>query len=104
MFVDRVKIHVKAGNGGNGGVSFRREKYVPNGGPDGGDGGRGGNVELVADKGLSTLVDFRYSKVFKAMPGADGGKRGGGVRIATPTLYLCILKIITPKRNFLWII
>ena len=75
MFVDRVKIHVKAGNGGNGGVSFRREKYVPNGGPDGGDGGRGGNVELVADKGLSTLVDFRYSKVFKAMPGADGGKR-----------------------------
>ncbi|MDR1639248.1 MAG: GTPase CgtA, partial [Clostridiales bacterium] len=56
MFVDRAKIHVKAGNGGDGAVSFLRAKYVPNGGPDGGDGGRGGDVIFVADEGFSTLL------------------------------------------------
>ena len=60
MFVDIAKIYIKAGDGGNGKVSFHREKYVAAGGPDGGDGGRGGNVVFVADDSLSTLADFRY--------------------------------------------
>lgn len=75
MFVDRVKIHIKGGNGGNGAVSFYRAKYITNGGPDGGDGGKGGDVIFVADEGLNTLMDFRYKRVFKAAPGVDGGKR-----------------------------
>lgn len=75
MFVDRVKIHIKAGNGGNGAVSFYRAKYITNGGPDGGDGGKGGNVIFVADEGLNTLMDFRYKKIFKAENGVDGSKR-----------------------------
>ncbi len=74
MFIDRVKIHVKAGNGGNGCVSFYRAKYITNGGPDGGDGGKGGDIVLLADPSLTTLVDFRYKTVFKAKPGDDGGK------------------------------
>ncbi len=75
MFVDRVKIHIKGGNGGNGAVSFYRAKYITNGGPDGGDGGKGGDVVFVADEGMNTLMDFRYKRMFKAMPGVDGGKR-----------------------------
>jgi len=74
MFYDRTKIYVKAGNGGNGAVSFRREKYVPLGGPDGGDGGRGGDIILVADEGLRTLVDFRYKRHYKG----DRGEHGQG--------------------------
>ena len=73
MFVDQVKINVKAGNGGNGMVAFRREKYVPNGGPDGGDGGNGGNIILVADKSLRTLMDFRYKRKHVAKNGEIGG-------------------------------
>ena len=65
MVIDYVKIKVKAGNGGNGIVSFRREKYVANGGPDGGDGGRGGNVILKVDPSVNTLLDFRYKKSLK---------------------------------------
>ncbi|MGE5612961.1 MAG: GTPase CgtA, partial [Bacillota bacterium] len=60
MFIDRAKIYVRAGDGGNGKVSFRREKYIPAGGPDGGDGGKGGDVVFVVDEGLNTLVDFKY--------------------------------------------
>lgn len=75
MFVDKVKITVRAGNGGNGCVSFHREKFVLNGGPDGGDGGRGGNVVLVADPNMHTLMDFRYHTKFTAENGADGGAR-----------------------------
>ncbi len=75
MFVDRVKIHVKGGNGGNGAVSFYRAKYITNGGPDGGDGGKGGDIVFVADEGMNTLMDFRYKKSFKAQHGADGSKR-----------------------------
>lgn len=75
MFVDRVKIHIKGGNGGNGAVSFYRAKYITNGGPDGGDGGKGGDVVFVTDEGTNTLMDFRYKKTFKAQPGGDGSKR-----------------------------
>lgn len=72
MFIDQAKIYVKGGDGGNGIVAFRREKYVPKGGPAGGDGGRGGNVVFVADEGLKTLMDFKYKKHFKADRGAHG--------------------------------
>lgn len=75
MFVDRVKIHVKGGNGGNGMVSFFRAKYITHGGPDGGDGGRGGDVIFVGDESMGTLMDFRYKRIFKAGNGQDGGKR-----------------------------
>lgn len=72
MFVDIAKIRIKAGDGGNGAVSFHREKYVANGGPDGGDGGRGGNVVFQADTNLSTLLDFRYKRRFIAENGENG--------------------------------
>lgn len=72
MFIDRAKISVRAGDGGNGMSSFRREKYVPKGGPSGGDGGRGGDVILVVDPNLNTLIDFRYKRKFKAEPGDKG--------------------------------
>ncbi len=73
MFIDRAKIYVKAGDGGNGMVSFHREKYIAAGGPDGGDGGKGGDVIFQVDEGLNTLIDFRFKKHFKAEPGQDGG-------------------------------
>ena len=71
-FVDEAKFFVKAGDGGNGCVSFRREKYVPRGGPNGGDGGKGGDVYLVADSNLRSLIDFRYRSHFKAESGIRG--------------------------------
>lgn len=79
MFLDEAQIWVKAGDGGNGSASFRREKYVPRGGPDGGDGGRGGSVNLIADPQKTTLLDFRYRKHFRAERGGNGGgqKRHG---------------------------
>ena len=78
-FVDTAKITVRAGNGGNGVVSFHREKYVANGGPDGGDGGRGGNIVVQADPHMSTLMDFRYKRKYTAGNGSDGaGKRCTG--------------------------
>lgn len=72
MFVDNVKITVKAGKGGDGSVAFRHEKYVPLGGPAGGDGGKGGSVILVVNEGLRTLMDFRFKRIFKAQPGENG--------------------------------
>lgn len=79
MFVDKVSIKVKSGDGGNGAVSFHREKYVAAGGPDGGDGGRGGDIILVADQNMSTLMDFRYKRKYTASNGMDGtGKRCSG--------------------------
>ena len=76
-FVDEVRIDIQAGKGGNGALSFRREKYIPKGGPDGGDGGHGGNVYLVADGALNTLVDFRFKRRFEAENGteAQGGTK-----------------------------
>ncbi len=73
MFVDDVKIHVKAGRGGNGVCSFRREKYVPRGGPDGGDGGNGGHIVMVATRRLTTLLDLRYQQRYEAKDGGPGG-------------------------------
>lgn len=75
MFADRAKIFIRSGKGGDGHVSFRRELYVPNGGPDGGDGGRGGDVIFEVDKGLNTLQDYRHRKKFAAKDGEPGGKR-----------------------------
>ena len=90
MFIDKVKIYVKAGNGGNGCVSFRREKYVAKGGPDGGDGGKGGNIVFQIDKGTNTLLSFRYKRKFVAENGGNGagakfhGKNGEDVIIKVP--------------------
>lgn len=90
MFVDQAQIYVTAGNGGHGGMSFRREKYVPNGGPDGGNGGRGGNVIVQADSGLRTLLAFKYRKKYKAESGGNGtggrstGKSGEDLLIKVP--------------------
>ncbi len=78
-FLDEVKIYVKSGDGGAGAVSFRREKYIPMGGPDGGDGGRGGDVVFIADSHLNTLIDFRYTQHLKAQRGKNGmGKNRTG--------------------------
>ena len=76
MFLDQVTIDVKAGKGRSARLSFRREKYVPDGGPAGGDGGRGGNVVLIVDEGLRTLMDFRFNRHFKAQPGENGMSKG----------------------------
>jgi len=90
VFIDEVKIHVKAGDGGAGCMSFRREAHVPKGGPDGGDGGRGGNVVLEADGALSSLIDYRYKRHFKARKGVHGkgairhGARGEDLVLKVP--------------------
>ena len=90
MFVDTATIYIQAGNGGNGCVSFHREKYVAAGGPDGGDGGVGGSVVFIADSNLATLMDFRYKKKYKAENGEDGksarrtGKKGEDIIIKVP--------------------
>lgn len=75
MFADRAKIIIKSGKGGDGHVSFRREKYVPNGGPDGGDGGKGGDIIFEVDENVNTLSDYRYKRKFEAQPGEEGRKR-----------------------------
>lgn len=90
MFIDRGVIAVRGGDGGRGCLSFRREKFVPKGGPDGGDGGAGGDVILVADAGLSTLLDFQHRRHFRAIKGGNGqganrhGRRGGSLVVPVP--------------------
>src|SRR5690554_2751734 len=84
MFVDQVKVYVKAGDGGNGLASFRREKYVPFGGPSGGDGGNGADIVFEVDEGLSTLMDFRYQRHFKAKRGENGMSKGQHGKNAAP--------------------
>ncbi len=74
MFIDKAKVFVKSGKGGDGAVSFRREKYVPLGGPDGGDGGKGGSIILKVDTGITTLMDFKYKRKFVAEAGENGGE------------------------------
>lgn len=86
MFVDQVQVYVKAGDGGNGMVAFRREKYVPKGGPAGGDGGNGGDVVFEVDEGLNTLMDFRYQKHFKASRGENGMSKGQHGKNADPLI------------------
>ncbi len=89
-FLDQVKIYVKAGNGGSGSPSFRREKFVEFGGPDGGDGGKGGSVILISERNLNTLIDYRYQQHFKAEKGKDGsgknktGKGGEDLYLKVP--------------------
>lgn len=75
MFADRARIIIKSGKGGDGHVSFRREKFVPNGGPDGGDGGKGGDIIFEVDEGLNTLTDYRHRRKFAAKAGEEGGKK-----------------------------
>ena len=87
MFADRAKIIIKSGKGGDGHVSFRREKYVPNGGPDGGDGGKGGDVIFIVDKGINTLTDYRHRRKFAAEPGQRAEKRTATERMVR-ILYL----------------
>lgn len=95
MFCDYVKIFVKAGDGGDGAVAFRREKYVPLGGPAGGDGGRGASIILVGDSALSTLNDFKYRRHYKAPRGANGmsknmnGAWGRGYASISSVGYYC---------------
>ena len=90
MFLDKAVIYIKAGNGGNGKVSFHREKYAPCGGPDGGDGGKGGDIIFVADASMTTLIDFRYKAHYRAGDGANGegnncfGANGASVYIKVP--------------------
>ena len=90
MFVDKVGIHIKAGDGGHGAVAFHREKYIASGGPDGGDGGKGGDIVFLVDDNLSTLADFKYKRKYKAQNGFDGsgarrnGKKGEDLVIRVP--------------------
>ncbi len=89
MFIDYARIKIKSGNGGDGTISFRREKYVPKGGPDGGDGGRGGDVIAIGDSNLNTLLDYRYHKIFKA----GNGKPGAGAKKTGSSGANCILRL-----------
>ena len=90
QFIDEAKIYIKAGDGGNGAVSFRRAKYIPKGGPDGGDGGKGGNIIIRCVDNINTLLDFRYAKEFIAENGDNGhgankhGKDGEDLIIKIP--------------------
>ncbi len=89
-FIDEAKIEVHAGKGGDGAASFRREKYVPRGGPDGGDGGRGGSVWARADRNLNTLIDYRFARIHRAENGARGagsdcnGRAGRDIELLVP--------------------
>ncbi len=104
MFVDEVDIHVAAGHGGRGSVSFRREKFVPRGGPNGGDGGRGGSVYIVADPNLNTLVNYRFQRLFEAERGAHGegsnrtGRNGHDIVLKVPVGTVVYERMPAPSR------
>jgi len=95
MFIDYVKITIKSGDGGNGAVTFWREKYITSGGPDGGDGGKGGDVYFTVDPDSNTLINFRYNKRYKAEDGQKGsggncyGKGGQDLYIKVPARHSC---------------
>ena len=99
-FVDEARIEVKAGKGGNGVASFRREKFIPKGGPDGGDGGRGGSIYAVADRNINTLIDYRYTRKFLAKNGENGrgsdcyGKGAPDIELKVP-----VGTVITDKNT-----
>ena len=85
-FLDQAKIYIKAGNGGSGSASFRREKFIEYGGPDGGDGGNGGSIIVVSDRNLNTLIDFRYAQHFKAQHGKPGSKKKNWSKWSKPNI------------------
>ncbi len=100
QFIDYVKIHVKAGDGGRGCVSFRREKYVPRGGPDGGDGGRGGHIVVKASQGLNTLIDLRYHQEYRAKRGEHGkGKNMHGRDAEDLTIHVPIGTVVKDEET-----
>lgn len=100
MFVDQVSVYVKAGDGGNGLVAYRREKYVPMGGPAGGDGGNGADIIFKVDEGLNTLMDFRYNRHFKGKRGENGmsktqhGKNAAPLILPVPQARQFLMKIL----------
>ena len=99
-FIDEAKIYIAAGDGGNGMASFRREKYEPEGGPNGGDGGRGGSIYAVADRNLNTLIEFRYTRKFPAQRGENGASsdcygKGG----SHSTLHVPVGTVITDENT-----
>ena len=99
-FIDEARIVVHAGKGGDGAVSFRREKYVPRGGPDGGDGGRGGSLYAVADRNLNTLIDYRYSRIHRARDGQGGhGKQCSGGSADDVHLRMPVGTMITDRST-----
>jgi len=99
-FVDEARISVHAGKGGDGAVSFRREKYVPRGGPDGGDGGRGGSVYAVADRNVNTLIDYRYARIHRAKDGEKGhGKQANGRGADDIRLRMPVGTVITDRES-----
>jgi GTP-binding protein len=99
-FIDEAKIEVAAGNGGNGAVSFRREKYIPRGGPDGGDGGRGGSIYAVADRNINTLVDYRFARLHRAKHGAGGrGAQCNGAGAEDIHLRVPVGTVITDEET-----
>src|ERR1700753_4521020 len=105
MFVDRIKVFAQAGNGGRGAVSFRREKFVPKGGPDGGDGGRGGDIILKADSQVDNLSALFYEPIIKAKSGVHGqGKkmhgRAGVDKVVRVPVGTVVYRAATPVRQF----
>jgi GTPase len=99
-FVDEARISVHAGKGGDGAVSFRREKYVPRGGPDGGDGGRGGSIYAVADRNLNTLIDYRYARIHRARDGEKGhGKQCNGRGAEDVRLRMPVGTVIADRNS-----
>ena len=99
-FIDEARIEISAGNGGNGAVSFRREKYIPRGGPDGGDGGRGGSIYAVADRNINTLVDYRFARLHRAKNGGGGrGAQCNGAGAADIHLRVPVGTIITDEET-----